>query len=68
MDMPVVSQGVLPDALTGRLQIQFIPATATICSGEFGISDAHAVCKQLGYSKAARYEECQQKQSVQSSH
>ena len=63
IDMPAVSERVLPDAFTGQLLIQFIPNTASIlCGGDFGINEAHAICKQVGYYKAARYEECQQKQ------
>ena len=43
--------------LLGQLQLQFAVQNVDICSDDFGIAEADAACKYLGFAKATRYDE-----------
>ena len=59
---------MVADVFTSSLEIKFFAETAPpiLCNVEFGIAEAHAICKQLGYFKAARYEEYNQQKRYSS--
>ena len=39
----------------GRLEVYYIGGWASVCNNGFGASDAHAACRQLGYTTYSRY-------------
>lgn len=50
------SSNVAEEKIDGRLEVQFAIHDTNFCSGEFGIAEANAACKYLGFSKAVKYE------------